>query len=299
MSDLLSRRSFVRSSLACGAAAALPGLVARAAEFSPAGRSKMCLFEKPLQSLPAEELAAFTAKAGFDGIAATVRKNGRIAPERAPDELSKLVATLAKHRLEITELTTDITRADQPHAESVLRSAAKLGLKCYRLGSLKYDLARSIPAQLDAFRAQFRELAALNRELGMAGYYQVHAGASNVGAPVWDLVRLVEDHPVDVLGIAWDIRHATVEGGTCWPLNFRLARPHIGIVYAKDFVWRGRRAENVPLGEGMVDPKFYQLLSGTKFAGPINLHVEYAFPETPGAAQAAILRDLATLRSYL
>lgn len=295
----LTRRNFIRHTSAAVSLAAASRVLAQGAKTLPGAHPQICLFEKPLQSMPYEEMARVVAGLGFDGIAATVRKGGHMEPERAVDELPRVVETLAKHKLEITELTTDITRADQPFAESILRTAAKLGIKLYRTGALKYAPDQPIPAQLDKFKAQFNELAALNRQVGVAGCYQIHAGATNVGAPVWDLWSLVKDHPVNVLGIAWDIRHATVEGGNCWPTNFRLARPHIGIVYAKDFAWKGRKAENVPLGEGMVDPKFYRMLLESGFSGPINLHVEHPLPKDQAAVVAAIRKDLETLRRSL
>lgn len=298
MVESLSRRDFL---VRC--TALLPALVTGASSTASGAVSPatggICLFEKPVQTLTGDELADFTVELGFDGIAATLRKGGRIAPERAEDELPRLVETLARRKLKVIELTTDIVRADQPHAVTTLRTAAKLGITRYRMGSLKYDLSKPVLPQLDEFQKQFNDLAAVNRELGIAGCYQVHAGASNVGAPVWDLHQLVKDHPVSVLGIAWDIRHATVEGGSCWPLNFQLARPHIGIVYAKDFVWKGRKAENVPLGEGQVDPKFYRMLTASRFTGPICLHTEYPLPEERKALATAIRKDLEFLRKSL
>lgn len=261
--------------------------------------NKICLFEKPVQSMSYAELTNLISDLGMDGISATVRKGGHITPDKAAEELPRLAEALSKRKLEITELTTDIVAADQPHAESILRTAAKLGVSRYRTGPLKYVANTPIPEQVEAYRKQFSQLAALNKSLGIGGYYQVHSGPNNVGAPVWDIWQMVKDHPVEVLGIAWDIRHATVEGGHCWPTNFRLTRPHTGIVYAKDFVWNGRKAGNVPLGEGLVDPKFWKMLIQSGFDGPINLHVEYPLPEGRDAAVHAIRKDLQTLREWL
>ena len=297
----ITRRQFLAAGSAMAAGIASPSALLQAAP--PPGsakpRLKIAAFEKPLQSLGFEALADFLAELGFDGVATTVRKGGHVPPERVEEDLPRMAAALRKRNLEITELTTDITRVDQPDAEKVLRTAARLGVKLYRLGSLRYDLKQPILPQLDAFRAQFKDLAALNKGLGLAGVYQIHSGASNVGAPVWDIHSLVKDYDVSVLGIAFDVRHAAVEGGTCWPINFHLVRPHIGIVYAKDFEWQGKKAQNVPLGQGMVDPKFYQMLRQTNYTGPICLHVEYPLPEELPGIAAAFRRDLAALKAWL
>ena len=53
-------------------------------------------------------------------------------------------------------MTTAITAVSQPHTEQVLRTAAKLGVRRYRLGFLKYDMTRSIADQLTEIGARLR-----------------------------------------------------------------------------------------------------------------------------------------------
>jgi sugar phosphate isomerase/epimerase len=76
-------------------------------------------------------------------------------------------------------------------------------------------------------------------------------------------------------------------------------RPHLGAIYIKDFQWQGRRPENVPLGEGQVDPAFFKQLAAAEFTGPISLHVEYLPKAGVEKNIAALRRDLATLRKLL
>jgi sugar phosphate isomerase/epimerase len=80
---------------------------------------------------------------------------------------------------------------------------------------------------------------------------------------------------------------------------YNAVRPHIGAVFVKDFDWRGRRAEHVPLGDGRVDREFFQMLERDDFRGPISLHVEYLGDADASANLAALQRDLATLRGWL
>lgn len=256
-------------------------------------------FEKALQHLPADQMADILAELGFMGVATALRPKGRVVPERVEEDLPKLVEVLAKRKLEITELTTAIAGASDPLTQKVLRTAAKLGVKRYRLGAWKYDLKKPIAAQVEAMKPVVKDLAALNKELGLSAVYQVHSGANYFGSPVWDIYQLFKEYDPKHVAIAFDIRHATVEGGTAWELNFNLIKSHLGLVYAKDFAWQDKKALNVPLGEGMVNPKFYQMVKASGYNHPVLLHVEYPLPEDAKILREAYRKDLATLRGYL
>ena len=259
----------------------------------------VCAFVKFVQELGYERLAAEIAAMGFDGIEATVRPKGLVLPERVEDDLPRLVEALAKHDLRITVMASDVNRIDQPHAEKVLRTAAKLGIKRYRMRYYRYTDRGSLSRQLDAFRPVLGDLVALNKQLGLTAVYQNHSGARNVGATFWDLHSLLKDHSVDQVGVAFDIRHATVEAGLSWPTMFRLLRPHLAAVYVKDFVWDGRRPRNVPLGQGRINPEFFAMLRQSGYAGPVSLHVEYLHDGGVDKNLAALRTDLSTLRKLM
>lgn len=260
---------------------------------------QFCAFEKFLQDLSHDELADGLAELGFNGVEVTARHGGRIAPDRAEEQLPALVDALVKRNLEITVLTTEVNHADDPTNEKLLATAAKLGVKRYRLGWFKYDDNRPIPAQLADFRRQLLDLAALNRELGITGLWQNHCGEQYVGATIWDLHQLLHDVPKDEVASAFDIRHATVEAGRSWPRLYQLIKPHIGALYMKDFIWAEQRDMHVPFGEGRVDPAFFEMLRRDQLDVPISVHVEY-LPR--GSAQEnlqAIGRDFKRVRKML
>lgn len=246
-----------------------------------------------------DETADFFAELGFDGIEAAVRPGGHVLPERVEEDLPKFVEALKKRGLEITILTSGISSVSQPHTEKVLRTAAKLGIQRYRMDWWSYDLKQPILPQLDAFRPRLKELAALNRSLGVTGLYQNHAGSSRVGAAVWDIFGLIRDLDPREIALAFDIRHATVEAGQSWPTVFHLVKSHIGVAYFKDFVWEQDKTKNVPLGTGRVDRKYATLLKESDFAGPISLHVEYGEGKDKKIFADSFRRDLATLRDWL
>jgi len=299
----LTRRKFIAN----GALAASSVAASNCATLDAAPRKgpshKIIGFSKPFQKLSFKDTAEVTAEIGWDGIECPVRPKGQIEPERATDELPELVEALKQRGLEIGIMTTRIKAADQPHTETLLRTAAKLGIKRYRTDYWKYDRKRSIESQLDEIRPQLRELAALNKEVGIQGCYQNHSGKAYVGAPVWDLHQLIKDLDPRHMAMCFDIGHATAEGGYAWETHAQLMLPKAGAIYVKDFVWqktekRGWRASWRQLGKGMVNKAFFKMLKNSSFNGPISQHHEYEHGE--GKKMVRMMReDLAILKRWL
>lgn len=276
----------------------LGGLAAAA----PAPRWPIIGFSKPLQTLDPDQTADTVAEIGWDGIECPVRAKGQVLPERVEEDLPKLVEALRKRGKEIQLITTDVKNVAQPLTQKVLRTAARLGIKRYRLAFWKYAKDKPIPAQLEEIRAELRDLAALNRELGLQAGFQNHSGADYVGAPIWDIWHLLRDLDPQRAGICFDIGHATLEGGYSWPTEARLAEPHLAAVFVKDFRWakgeKGWKAEWCPLGEGMVNKAFFAWLKKSSFRGPISQHHEYDHG-TGKPMIAKMQQDLRVLREWL
>lgn len=314
----LSRRAFIQAA-ALGAAAARPALAAAgpdsavaaaagpgsglAATLPAAARWKVIAFSKPFTNLGVEETADLVADVGWDGIECPVRKTStHIDPERVEEQLPKMVEALARRGREVSLITTDITSVT-PLAERVLRTAARLKIPRYRLGPIYYAPDRGIPEQLQEITARVRDLAQLNHSLGIQGGIQNHSGKHYFAAPVWDAWESIRALAPADMGIAFDIGHATLEGGLSWPIQARLAEPRYSVVYVKDFRWeqgaKGWTPEWCALGEGMVSPEFFRMLARSAYAGPLCQHHEYEM----GASAAEHLRhfkaDLKTLRDWL
>jgi len=275
----------------------------QAADSKPIGKNPLCVFTKPFNSLSFDELADRIAELGFDGIEAPIRSGGHVEPEQVEQKLPELVEALKKRDLEITVLTSDVNDPDDPLTTRVLRTAATLGIKRYRMKYYKYDLNESVLAQSKAWRPKLKQLAAMNHDFGLTGVYQNHAGINYLGAPLWDLRLALQDIDPGDIGVAYDIRHATAEAGMSWPVTFNMIQPSIDTVYIKDFEWKeGNKPTNVPLGSGRIDPKFFKMLGASGFSGPISLHEEYLDHRKPDLVPqhlAAIKADLATLRTML
>lgn len=297
----LSRREFLQTtSLGATLVATFPSVL-RAAP--PALRWKVIAFSKPFTHLNYEDTADLVADVGWDGIECPVRKTStHIDPERVEEQLPKMVEALKKRGREVSMITTDITGVS-PQAEKILRTAARLGIRKYRLGALHYVSNRPVPDQLAEFKVRIRDLAQLNHAVGIQGGVQNHSGRDYFGAPVWDAFEVIRDLPPADIGIAFDIGHATLEGGLSWPIQAHLAEPRYSVVYVKDFRWEKQAAGWNPvwcaLGQGMVSSKFFDTLGKSKFAGPVCQHHEYELGKTPADNIRHFKDDLKTLRGWL
>lgn len=236
------------------------------------------VFSKHLQFLDYSEMAEKAKEIGFDGIDLTVRLKGHVLPERVKTDLPKAVEAIKKAGLQPLMMTTAV-EAPTGTDEVVLRTAAEQGIQYYRMNWYKYDEKESMPATLEKFQKQIAALSQLNSKLGLVGCYQNHAGKL-IGASVWELYQLMQKADTKSMGLQYDIRHATVEGGMSWENGVRLLHQNIKVLAIKDFVWaqeKGRYVvKNVPLGEGMVDfSTYFRLLRQYNVQVPISMHYEY------------------------
>ncbi|WP_161888386.1 sugar phosphate isomerase/epimerase family protein [Pontibacter russatus] len=313
------RRKFITEAAFAAAGIALGVGPAKAAAAKVASAAKVadsrdiCIFSKMLHWLDCGEMAAAAAEIGFDGIDLTVRPGGHVAPERVAADLPKAVAAALKAGLKVPLITTGITDARHPHTEPILKAAHQAGVKYYRTGWLDYQEDVPLPETLEKYSRQLTELARLNQQYNLQGAYQNHAG-THVGAGVWDLWYIIKDLDPRWMGLQYDIKHATQEGGSSWPLDVKLMYPYIKTIDIKDFIWEKKdgqwQIQNVPLGEGMVDfRKFFALVKQYNISGPISLHLEYPLggaesgarklSVNPDTVTAAMQKDLKTLRGYL
>jgi sugar phosphate isomerase/epimerase len=273
-----------------------------AGESDASSRWQLGCFTKPFQDVGFEQTADMVAEGGWVGIECPLRKAGQILPERVEDDLPKLVSALAKRNLQVLTMATDIKDLEDPLSERVLRTAAKLGIKRYRLAHLQYDLSQPIEQQMNRIKGGLRQLIAMNGELGMCAAFENHSGRTSFGAPIWDLYEIMRDEDPRRCGICFDVGHARVEGGLDWEIQFRLVERYLTAIYVKDFSWvqdqNGWKEDWVPLGKGMVNSTFVPVLLRSSFRGPIIQHFEFSLGEGK-ARMAAMKKDRELLSSWL
>ena len=278
----LSRRNFLSKTAAAGsfiAVAPILGCASSSVANPATDRLQLHVFSKHLQFLDYQAAAETAAEIGFDGVELAVRPKGHVLPERVEDDLPKAVAAIREAGLKADLMVTRVDGASDPTHQTVLKTAAAQGIKKYRTGYLSWPKGQSVADGISELNAQMIELAALNKQLGIQGYYQNHAG-TRVGAAIWDIWHLLEGADNESLGCQYDIRHAVVEGGNSWPTGLRLIHKRIHSIVLKDFLWKkvdgNWKVVNVPLGEGMVDfVAYFKLLKEYKINVPVSMHFEY------------------------
>ena len=271
---------------------------------APSVHGPIIALSTPFRSLGAEESAALVAEVGWEGIECPVRlsPSGQIAPARAAEELPRFVDAFRRRGLDIPLLVTDITAMGQPNAETVLRTAARLGIKRIRLGAIRYAAGRPILKQVNEIGIRLKEIGAFCGQLGLQAAVENRSGPDIFGAPIWDIYTALQLHQVENVGYCFDIGHATIEGGLSWPIQARLAEPYYTAVNFKDFNWakgpKGWQPVWCPLGKGMIDPAFAARIGHSGFAGPICLEYEYPLGNRSEMV-TQMRRDLLVLKRWL
>lgn len=317
MNQPLSRREFLQTSSALASVAALSGAPAIAKPPTARGpfRGTLCLFSKPVPQLNWQELAQAAKQAGFGGIDLTVRGGGHVRPERAATDLPRAVQAIRDTGLDVPMITTELLSADDPTAGPIVSTAGKLSIPCLKPGYYHYKFV-NVLAELEEAGKRFRSLVEL------AGAHSVQVGYHNhdgyIGAPTWDMAKVIEPLDPRWCGYYFDLSQATTEGGVGgWKIAANLVMPRLKMIAAKDFIWKETgthqwEARNCPLGQGMAHwSEFLQTLAQSDFHGPITVHEEHQIPSvsddqgialsraTVPDVMASARRDLDYLKSLL
>ena len=273
----LSRRDFIAKTLATSSTAALCGGNALPGLAQEKSSLPIVVFSKVYQTLKLNfaEAAAVTADGGIDGIDCPVRPDGEIRPEHVARELPEYAAALRKRGLLLPLLTTAITGVSSPCAEDILRTAKKQGVQFYRLGFVVREADAPAGKQVRELKAQLKDLAALNQQIGLGAIIQNHSPSkrSYVGGNLSELYEVVKDFDPAQIGVAFDIGHALVVHGDDWREHFEKLKSHLKIAYVKDVKREGRW---VPFGEGDIGSTgYFKLLKELKYQAPVSLHIEF------------------------
>jgi len=278
MNRTSTRREFFRTTLA---AVPLASAVAGTVRATGGLRGpSVCAFSKHLQFLDYGDLATTCREIGLDGVDLTVRSRGHVEPENVSRDLPAAVEAVRAEGLDVPMITTRLSSGADPDARPILDAASKLGIRYFRVGGQKYDIDRAPLPQLAGFTEDMRGLAKLAERYNMTAGYHNHSGSGNVGGPVWDLYRMIEEIGSPHLGSNFDCGHAMAEGMYgAWQVNVRLMAPYVKMMSVKDFVPGGSKPRWVPLGEGVVQTtEFLKVVRKAGFDGPISIHIEYDVP---------------------
>jgi sugar phosphate isomerase/epimerase len=242
------------------------------------------VFSKFLTGEPLESVGRRLKSAGMSAIDLTVRPGGHVEAARVADDLPRAAADLAESGVRIGMLTTAIQSVEQ--GEAILRTAAKLGIRYYKLGYWMYEGFGTLANQRAEIIAKLKPLAALNRELNLTAGFHNHSD-NFFGANTCDVRDVLNAVDSPTVGAYFDGCHATIEGGSRgWLMQLEYIIDRLVMLAVKDFRWldstsayAGARRHSVmfcPLATGDTPwPQLVRIFKDRKFAGPISIHAEY------------------------
>jgi sugar phosphate isomerase/epimerase len=249
----------------------------------------LVMFTKMLQEFPIAEAASRIKGLGFEGVDLTVRPGGHVLPDRVAKDLPMAVAGVHAQGLSVPMASTAITRAGDPHAETIVAECARQGILLLKLGYWNVPKGKLREA-IDNARRELDGLERLAETHGVTFGIHNHSGPNYVNCQPSTIGLLLRDRDPKRIAAYFDPGHAAVEGGNGgWRQNLELLAPQIRLVAVKDFGWQSTpgkpkavwQSRQVPLKDGLVAwPEVFDALAWMKFDGPISLHSEYKGPHS-------------------
>jgi sugar phosphate isomerase/epimerase len=244
------------------------------------------LFTDNLNSFKVPDLLAEAKKIGFDGLDLTLRPGGHVEPQNAEVGLAEAKRAADEAGMTIPMVTTSITDAGSPHAESIFASAAHYGARRMKLGYWHYEGFGTLARQIDATRARLEGVVKLGEKYHVLPCIHVHSGdvLANGGALAY---LLLKDFKPEQAGAYVDPMHMAVEGGLKgWEMGLDLLAPWVALCAVKNFRWKETARdekgqmryglEYVSVADGQAPiPEFMARLKEIKFDGVVSIHAEY------------------------
>src|SRR5947209_7926084 len=242
------------------------------------------IFTDNLSDLNIRDACREAKKAGFDGLDLTLRPGGHVKPENAELGLTKAHEIADEEGVTIAMITTGITAANSPFAESVV-AAAHFRIPAIKLGYWRYEPFGNLAKQLDGARRKLEGIIALTRRYGVRPCLHTHSGPILSNSPL--LYLLVKDFPPAEVGAYVDPMHMCYEGsGSGWEMMLDLLAPWIALVGVKNYILlpterdafgqQRFQIKKAPLADGMAPlPQFFKRLKQIGYDGVVSLGSEY------------------------
>jgi sugar phosphate isomerase/epimerase len=272
-----SRRNFLGQATLAASGLVVAGQPAFAQ--SASNRPPISVFSKIYQELKLDfdQAAALTADAGLDGIDCPVRPGGEIEPAQAAEQMPRYADALKRREARMLLLTTAILSPATPYTTNILRTAAKLGVRYYRLGQVQLPKDEPGARKIAEVRAGLKELAQLNRDMGVTAIFQNHSPGTGrnryLGGDLDELLEVVQGFNPEEIGVAFDLGHALVVHGREWKPRFEKLKPYVKVAYVKDAKIGGRF---VHFGQGdFAASGWFTLLKDMGYKAPYSVHIEF------------------------
>jgi len=249
----MHRRQFLRGGVGAALAGPWLGALGRAAAdggdpqaqppagATPATRALVLdVHSRNLQWLRSpDEVADAAIEIVAGGVCPTVQPYpGHIDPAKAAQDLPAFVKRVRSHGLRVTQIKGPaITDVAEPHAETIVATAAQNGITHYALGGYRYDVGKPLGPQLDAIKFKLEKFVRLNQKHRITLVYDTVPGPESVGGAVLDLLPILKAFDPKYIGFHWDTGHMALHGGGTWETLMRLAGPYIAAIGWRDRGW--------------------------------------------------------------
>ena len=297
MRHAVSRRALLTTTALLGAEAVLAQDAAPAPpRFGTAAPRRtmptICVHSGNLAKVPYFQLGDIASQLGFDGVDLTVMIGGHVDPRVTNVDLIRAFEAIRGSGLEVPMIATNITGPQDQTAFPVLYLTGRSQVPLFRLGYWPYG-TNPIQQRLAQARQDLIQLLPLAQRSTITGMIHNRAGGF-IGQALWDTQQVISTIDPRWMGYCYDPAEATAEGGLGgWESGLRLALPRLKALVLQDFYWAKAgdtwTMTKCPLGEGMVDwEKFFTLVAGSGFTGPISIYQQYVVQDSLGA----MTRDL-------
>ena len=216
-------------------------------------------------------------------------------PKNVVEDLPKAAAAIRGEGMEVSMITTELLSADDPTADPILSTAAKLSIPVIKPGYYHYKFV-DVRKELEEAGNQFRSLVNLAHQRGVQVGFHNHSGY--IGEALWDIAHVMDTLDPKAAGYYFDLAHATVEGGLGgWRVSSNLTMPRLKMISAKDFYWdkggpTGWHLRTCTFGEGMCRWKEYlKAVAASNFQGLISYQLEYQIEGVSDDQGRALSRD--------
>ena len=270
-------------------------------------RPAVCAYSGCFAKIPYSELPDIIRTMGYDGIDLTVMPGGHVDPSKYMVEMDRAFQTFQDAGIETPMVTTSFISPSEPYAYAIFYVSGELGARLIRLGTwpalpvaTNAGPAASQFVQMRAtmLRNDLTQFAATGQRCNVTPLLANHAG-SFPGRSIPEVEAMLASVPPKLFQYCFDPAQAVIEAKSAngWEAAVQAALPRLGAVAISD-VGPDKNDSNAmkpcAMGEGVIDwKKFFSILAGARFHGPVSLHRDY---ET-NSEVSALRRDLAFVRA--
>jgi L-ribulose-5-phosphate 3-epimerase len=232
----------------------------------------LCLFSGSVQRLDYSDLPPIVKQLGFDGVDLTVRPGGHVEPRLSNVDLVRAIEEVRGPGLEVPVITTALTSPVDPTVLPVIAIAGHTQIPLFIPGFFRPDALN--------WKRDIAGLSSIGAHYQMAMALHNYSGEDS-GETSWDPIDSASMLDQHWTGIYFDPIHA----GANWEAALKRSLPRLRAVALKDFqVSVAKQPLPCPLGQGIVDwKKFFELLAGAKYYGPLSLRIDYFAKDEIGA----------------